>query len=250
MNPIATSALVFGFVFGGALLGMWLRVRLPEHHLSNESKDVVKLGVGLIGTMAALVLGLLVASAKSSYDERRGELTRMAANAILLDRVLAHYGPEAGQTRAMLKAAVARMLDETWSKSGRGDASKAPPIKGEPLFDGVQELAPRTDAQRALQTQAESMVISLGQTRWLLFEQSGSSISTPFLVVVIFWLAILFVSFGMFAPPNGTVIIAMVVSAMSVAGAMFLVLELDHPFSGLIQISSAPLERALAVLGR
>lgn len=249
MNPIATSALVFAFVFGGALLGMWLRTRLPEHHLSNESKDVVKLGVGLIGTMAALVLGLLVASAKSSYDERRGELTRMAANAILLDRVLAHYGPEAGQIRTMLKAAVARMLDETWSKNGRGDDSKASPFKGEPLFDGIQELTPRTDAQRALQTQAESMVISLGQTRWLLFEQSGSSISTPFLVVVIFWLAILFVSFGMFAPPNGTVIIAMVVSAMSVAGAMFLVLELDHPFSGLIQISSAPLERALAVLG-
>lgn len=250
MKSIEISVFVFAFVLGAALLGMWLRTRLPQHHLSDETKEVVKLGVGLIGTMAALVLGLLVASAKSSYDEQRGELTQMAANAILLDRVLAHYGPETGEIRVVLKTAVARMIDETWTKNGGAGASAATPVRGEPLFDGIQELAPRTDTQRSLQAQAQSMAISLGQTRWLLFEQGGSSISMPFLVIVVFWLSILFVSFGMFAPRNGTVIIALVVSAMSVAGALFLVLELDHPFYGLIQISSAPLEKALAVLGR
>jgi hypothetical protein len=250
VNPIEISAIVFGCAFGGALLGMWLRARLPAQHLTDETKDVVKLGVGLIGTMAALVLGLLVASAKSSWDQRRGELTQMAANTILLDRELAHYGPETGNIRGLLKVAVAKMIDETWARNGAAGGLDALPVRGEPLFDKIQDLTPRTDAQRTLQSQAESMAISLGQTRWLLFEQSGSSISTPFLVVVIFWLTILFVSFGMFAPLNRIVVIAMVVSAISVAGAIFLILELDHPFSGLIQISSVPLERALTVLGR
>jgi len=240
------SALVFACAFGGALLGMTLRALLPEQ----ETKDVVKLGVGLIGTMAALVLGLLVASAKGSYDTRSSELTQMAANAILLDRVLAHYGTETIQTRKLLKAAVARMIEQTWSSDGPAAGPSSLPSVAEPLFDQIQNLAPRTDAQRALQSQAESMAIALGQTRWLLFEQSGSSISTPFLVVVVFWLSILFVSFGLFAPRNWTVIVTLGVSAMSVAGAIFLILELDRPFSGVIQISPAPLTKAVAVIGK
>ena len=117
------------------------------------------------------------------------------------------------------------------------------------LFDKIQALAPRTDAQRALQSQAESIGISLAQTRWLLFEQSGTAISTPFLVVIVFWLGMLFVSFGLFAPHNATALVTLLVSAVSVAGAIYLILELDHPFSGLIQISSAPLRNALTVLG-
>jgi hypothetical protein len=250
VNPIGTSAVVFLCVFGGALLGMLLGVLLPEHHLSEDTKDVVKLGVALIGTMAALVLGLLVASAKGAYDERSNELTQMAANSILLDRVLAHYGPETKDIRGLLKTAVARMIAQTWGKDRAAANAGSPPVQGEPLFDKIQDLEPHTDAQRALQSQAQSIAISLGQTRWLLFEQSGSSISTPFLVVVVFWLSILFVSFGLFAPRNGTVIVTLLVSAMSVAGAIFLILELDHPFAGWIQISSAPLSKALAVIGR
>lgn len=93
------------------MLGMWLRSVLPEHCLNADTKELVKLGVGLIGTMAALLLGLLVASAKSSYDARSSELTQMAANAILLDRTLAHCGPETGATRSILKIAVARTID-------------------------------------------------------------------------------------------------------------------------------------------
>jgi len=112
------------------------------------------------------------------------------------------------------------------------------------------DLVPRTDAQRTLQSQAESITINLGQTRWLLFAQAGTAISTPFLVVVVFWIAMLFVSFGLFAPRNATAIVTLLVSAISVAGAMFLILGLDTPFSGLMQISSAPLRSALAVLGR
>jgi len=242
------SAIVFACVFGGSIVGMLLRPILPQQHLNADTKDVIKLGVGLIGTMTALVLGLLVASAKGAYDTRRAELTQMAANTILLDRVLAHYGPETAEIRGLLKVAVANMINQIWAQSD--EASATPSALREVLFDKLQELAPRTDAQHTLQQQAETMAISIGQARWLLFEQSGSSISTPFLIVVVFWLSILFVSFGVFAPPNATVFVTLLVSAMSVAGAIFLIIELDRPFSGVIQISSAPLHNALAVLGK
>lgn len=248
MNPIEVCAIVFCFVFGGALIGMWLRTILPEHHLNADTKELVKLGVGLIGTMSALLLGLLVASAKSSYDQRGGELTQMAANILLLDRVMAHYGPATAETREILKTAVARMIVQVWSDDAKQNVFQSP-AGMEVVFDRLQDLVPRTDAQRMLQSQAESIMINFGQERTLLFAQGGSSISTPFLVVVVFWLTVLFVSFGLFAPQNATAIVILIVSAISVAAALFLILELDHPFSGVIQISSAPLRTALSSLG-
>jgi hypothetical protein len=249
VNPVEVSGIIFSCIFGGAMLGMWLRNVLPKHHLDAETKDLVKLGVGLIGTMAALLLGLLVASAKTSHDTRSGELTQMAANTVLLDRTLAHYGPATGEVRSILRTTVARMIDQVWAKNG---TDGAPPGQGsgELLFDKLQALVPRSDAQRTLQSQAESLAINLAQTRLLLFAQSGSSISAPFLVVVVFWLSMLFISFGLFAPRNGTAIVTLLLAAISVAGALFLILELDRPFSGLIQISSAPLRNALSALGK
>ena len=230
------------------MLGRWLRGVLPQHHLDAETKDLIKLGVALIGTMAAMLLGLLVASAKSAYDARRSELTQMAADTILVDRVLAHYGPETGEARGLLKATVVGMLGRIWGNNGKDEGP--PQVRNEILFDKIQELVPQNDSQRAIKSQVESMAFNLGQMRWLLFEQSGSSISVPFLVVVVFWLSTLFVSFGLFAPRNATAFFTLLISALSVAGALFLILELDHPFSGLIQISSAPLRNALSVLGK
>ena len=249
MSPLENSSVIFVCVFASAMLGVWLRGVLPASHLDAETKDLVKLGVGVIGTMAALLLGLLVASAKSAYDVRSNELMQMTASTILLDRSLKHYGPETGEMRRMLKISVARMIDQFWPKDGSG-GSNLSLTGGETLFDELQALVPHSDAQRTLQSQAESIAISVGQTRLLLFAQSGTSISAPFLVVVVFWLSILFLSFGLFAPRNATAIITLLLAAISVAGALFLILELDHPFSGLIQISSAPLHNALSVLGK
>ena len=243
--------IVFACVFGGALLGMFLRTALPEHHLSTDSKDVVKLGMGLLATMAALVLSLLIASAKSSYDTQRSELTQLSANVILLDRVMAHYGPETKDARDLLRRTVARALERMWSKDGSRPAPLEPAAAGEErLYDKIQALSPRNEAQRSLRAEALRISTDLGRTRWLLSEEAGGSIPVSFLVMLILLVAVIFISYGLFAPPNATVIATLFVCALSVSGAIFLILELDRPFAGLIQISSAPLRSALANLGQ
>jgi hypothetical protein len=247
MSSTTISLIVFACVFGGALLGIFLHAVLPQHHLSNESKDIVKLGMGLVGTMAALVLGLLVASAKGSYDTQSAELTQMSANIALLDRVLALYGPETKETRALLRGAVARVLDQMWSSASLSVPTAA---GGEILYDKIQGLSPKNDTQRSLQGQALSMAMDLGKMRWLMYEQAITSVSMPLLVVLVLWLTFIFISFGLFAPFNATVVSSLFVSALSVSGAIFLILEMYTPYAGLIQLSSAPLRAALAHLGQ
>jgi len=250
MSSITISCIVFGMVIGGVLLGMVLRARLPEDHFSQDSKEVVKLGMGLIGTVAAMVLGLLVASAKSSFDAQRNGLSQLSANVSLLDRILAHYGPESKQCREQLRDNLAALLDQLWPESRDHAVQMEPTADSESLYERIQGLTPNTDAQRSLQAAALKTAVDVAQSRWLLSAQKGSSIPVPFLVVLVFWLALLFTSFSMFARPNATVIVALLLCALSVAGAIFLILELDRPFDGLIQLSSDPLRRALAQLGR
>lgn len=250
MTPIGVASGIFGCISGGALGGMWLQSKLPQHHLSSDTRELVKLGVGLVGTMSALVLGLLVASTKASYDTHRAEVTQIAANTILVDRILAHYGPEAADARASLREAVARVLRGGASTDRLKATGLDPNVAQEVTFDRIQALIPTSDRQRTLQSQAESLMINIGQTRWLLFAQSGTAISAPFLLIVVLWLTMVALSFGMFAPRHGTAVVALLVCALSVAGAIFLVLELDQPFSGLMRISIQPLRDALALLGQ
>jgi len=243
--------IVFACVFGGALLGILLHAVLPEQHLSAESKDIVKLGMGLVGTMAALVLGLLVASAKGYYDAQSAELTQMSTNVVLLDRLLAQYGPETKEARTLLRGAVDRMLDQIWSKGGARASGLQPPFAAaEPVYAKIQGLSPKDDAQRSLQSQALSIAMDLRKTRWLMYEQETRSVSLPLLVILVLWLTIIFISFGLFAPFNATVVSSLFASALSVSGAIFLILEMYRPYSGLIQISGAPLHAALAHLGQ
>ena len=251
MNSNVIRLIVFVCIFGSALLGMVIRAALPEGHLSAESKDSVRLGIGMIATMAALVLGLLVASAKSFYDAQSSELTQLSANVILLDRGLAHYGPETKEVRELLRGAVARTLDLMWHQDHQQNSEMTPTAAGgEVLYDKIQALSPTNDVQRALQAQASSMAVDLGKLRWLMFEQGTTGISLPLLAVLVFWLAIVFTSFGLFAPPNATVISTLFLCALSVSGGIFLILEMYTPFQGLMQISSAPLREALAHLGQ
>ncbi len=248
MSSLAIGLIVFACVFGGAVVGMVLRSVLPKHHLSDESKDVVKLGTGLIATMAALLLGLLVSSAKGVYDTQSNELTEMSGKILLLDRILAHYGSEARDVRALLRQSVSRAIERLWELNLPVSAPPTAP-EAETLWDSIQELVPTTEPQRALQAEAQRLCAELGRTRMLLFAQQSSSISLPFLIVVVCWIAIIFASFGLFAPRNLTVITTLFLCALSVSGAIFLIVELNYPFRGLMQLSSAPLRNVLAVLG-
>jgi len=243
--------IVLACVFGGTLLGMALRLILPERHLGADSKDVIKLGMGLTATMSALVLALLIASAKSSYDAQRNELTQLSANIILLDRVLAKYGPETKVARNLLHRSVVRLIAQIWPEHSASAAELDPTaIQADILYDTIEEFSPQNETQRSLKAQAQKMTIDLAQTHWLLFEQRGSSIPMPFLILLVFWVTIIFLSFGPFAPPNATVVATLFLCALSVSGAIFLILELDTPFGGLIQISETPLQKALAHLGQ
>ena len=251
MSSTIISLIVLAFVFGGALLGILLHAVLPQHHLGNETKDIVKLGMGLVGTMAALVLGLLVASAKGSYDTQNAELTQLAANVTLLDRVLAHYGPETKETRDLLRSTVVQVVDQIWPKDGPSAAPAAPQSSGgEILYDRIQKLSPKNDAQRSLQGQALSIAMDTGKLRMLMFAQATGAVSIPLLVVLVLWLTIIFISFGLFAPFNATAVCSLFVSALSVSGAIFLLLEMYTPYVGVIAISGAPLRAALTQLGQ
>ena len=251
MSDNAIALLVLACIFGASLLGMLMRPALSQHHLTADTKDSVKLGMGLVGTMAALILGLLVAAAKSAYDTEKNEVTQMAAKLVFLDRVLANYGPESADTRVVLRRMVEGSISRMWPDERSHHAQLEPIGSGaEEVHKAIQKLAPRNDVQVSLKSQAVGVGSDLGQLPWLLFEQSGRSISMPLLIVVISWLAIIFFSWGLFAPSNIIAFAALLLAAVSVSGAIFLILELDQPFDGLIHISSAPMRNALARLGK
>jgi hypothetical protein len=243
MNISLTTTLISVCLFGAVVMGIRLRRVLPAHHLNADTKDAVKLAMGLVATMAALLLGLLVSSAKGSYDTVRSEVIQMAAKVTFLDRVLHLYGPEAAPLRAQFRTTVEEGTRQMWSREAAPSAATV--HSADALYVGIQALAPANDTQRSLKTQAANLAVELAQLRSLLRAQSLASISRPLLIVVVLWLVIIFFSFSLLAPPNATATLALLASACSVAGAIFLILEMDQPFSGLIHISSEPMLNAL-----
>jgi hypothetical protein len=250
LSPFGIALIVFVCVFAGAAIGIALNARLPDSHLEGPSAEVVKLVIGLIGTMAAVVLGLLIASAKSTYDTQASDVAQLSAGILQLDRLLANYGPEAKDARDSLRQDVIDNVEEIWPKDSVTSPSLAPleRAKAEAFYVSIQRLSPQSDAQRFAKSQALQVATDVYHTRLLMFAQQGSaiSISLPFLIVLVSWLILLFVGFGLLTPFNGTVVTALLVGALSVAGALFLILEMNHPYSGLMGISSAPLLDALA----
>jgi hypothetical protein len=251
LSSVAISFIVLGFAFGGALLGVYLRPRLPQHHLTADSKEVVRQGMALVSTMAALVLGLLIASAKGTYDAQAAALVESSARVVVLDRTLAHYGPEAKESRDLLREFVSFNLERTWPKNGASSPTlEAPSFSAEIVVDKIAALAPKDETQRALKSQALTIAWGIGQTRWLQYSQQALSISVPLLMTLVFWITVIFLAFGLFAPTNATVLISLFVSAASVSGAVLMILEFYRPYSGIIRLSSAPVRAALDQLGR
>lgn len=253
MNSWEIAAIVFACAVAGALVGMLLRSRLPEHHLVKDSQDVIRLTAGLIGSMAALVLGLLVAAATSSFNNQQSGFQQLAANIVLLDRALAHYGPAAKPARDALRSSTQLLINRLWPADGQPaaklDAAELTAV-GDTTHAAIRNLTPTNDQDRDTQSRAMGLAAEIAKIRWQLSESDDTSLPRPFFVVLTFWLTGLFLSFGLFAPRNITVLVALVIGAASVAGAVFLVVDLAQPYEGLIQISSAPLEHAFEQLGR
>ena len=249
MNTTFTSLIVLACLIAAVLAGRILRGLLPESHLSSETKDAVKLAMGLVATMSALILGLLVSSAKGSYDTERNEVIQMAAKITFLDRVLAAYGPEAAGIRTLVRGSVEEGIRQLWPGEMRRPAQVAPNVQaGNMVYIAIHSLSPHSDMQSALKTQAATLAVDVAQVRTLLAAQSVPSISKPMLIILVAWLVIIFLGFSVLAPPNATAILALMLSALAVSGAIFLILELDEPFGGLIGISSEPMVNALQQL--
>jgi hypothetical protein len=254
MSPLAIAGIVLVCIFGCAMLGVLLRHRFPDEHLNADTKDVVKLVMGVVGTMTGMVLGLLVASAKSSFDSQRNGVSQLAANVVLLDRALEHYGPEAQEARASLRESVADIVHRMWPDepaAPRGEAtSTGDQGRYEELYNRILALQPKTDAQRATHAQALKIVHETAQMRQSLDSQRGNSIPPIFLVLMVAWLSITFAFYGLFAPRHATTFAVLFLGAFVVSSAVFLILELDQGFGGMIQISSAPMRTAMVQLGK
>jgi hypothetical protein len=253
VSAIAIACLVFVCCFGAALAGMVLHARLPDRHLDGNSKETVRLVMGLIATMAALVLGLLIASANSTYDTQATELQQMSADVAQLDRMLVLYGPEAQQSRNVLRQAVTAAHERIWA-TGSSQLVNLDPALGraqaDAFFAMLQNLAPKTAAQTRAQDTAWQLAASLTQIRMLMYQQLGKSVSWPLLAVLIFWVSVLFMGFGLFARFQISLIVTLLIGALSVVGAIFLIVELNKPYSGLIRLSDAPIRSALATMDR
>lgn len=251
MNSLSVASIVLTSLVAAVLLGRLVRRHLPEHHLSGDSKDAVKLAMGLVATMTALLLGLLVSSAKDTYDTQRGEVIQMAAKVAFVDRAFALYGPEAAGIRAQFRHTVEEAIHRMWPRESSRPAQVGPDAAaGDALYEALQRLSPQTDLQRSLKEQLVSQATELGELQMLLLAQAVPSVARPLLIAVVGWLLIIFFTFSLLAPPNATTTMAFMVSALSVAGAIFLVLELDRPLGGWIELSSQPMANALKLMAR
>ena len=248
-NPITLSLIALACIISGILLGALLRSALPEQSLGGDAKDVVRLGTGLIGTIAALVPGLLIAAAKSSHDTQNAQVKQMTANIILLDSLLAEFGEEERVARELLRRVVVNLVNRVWQDSRINVVAPYEASSEAKAFNAqIQQLSSQTEVQQSLHARIIKMTTELWRTRLLLFTEKDDALPMPFLVVLVFWITIIFASFSLFAPPTPMVIGELLVFALSVTGAIYLILELSQPFVGLMQIRSDPLRNALLPL--
>ncbi|MBY3122716.1 bestrophin-like domain [Rhizobium laguerreae] len=253
MGSLLVGGLVFVFLSMATSIGLVVRGRLPDHHLNAESKDVIRLATAVVGTLSALTLGLLIASAKSSYDNAEVEMRTAAARVLLLDRVMAQYGPETDKARQLLRELIERRLSRGWTAETTDETSGNAPGEYQDI-EAVQavlrSLAPRGAVQHALQARAVEVSGMMAEAHWLLVESGEEGLPWAFVTVLVCWLSLLFATFGLQAPANLTVLSILLVCALSVAGAIFLVSDMANPYLGLIRVSDAPLQSAIERLGK
>jgi hypothetical protein len=253
MGATNIALIVLFFAFGGSILGLWLRTKLPDYHITVESKEAIKLALGLVASMTALVIGLMVAAAKDNFDSQELAMRQSVTQVLMLDRMLANYGPETEEIRASMKDMVAARIADVSSK--KHPSVKTLDISGsvsrtERILFKIQALSPKTEAQQWFRSQAVEYMSGIMQTRWAILERIGNSIPIAFLIILICWFTFIFISFGLISSRNVTILAVFFVCALSVSTAIFLILEMDSPFGGIIKVSAAPLRFAVSYLGQ
>ena len=249
---IASSA--FGFIFGAAILGFIVQGLLPNHHFSSESKDAAKLGAGLVATLAALILGLLISSTKGTFDQISTLMNQVAANYVHLDRLLCDYGPETAPIRNELHTALETKIREIWPEESKGAAPVPHSRQTKSLFEqlavATSSLKPTTPLQTRLQGNALQLEDELLHERWMIEEVSQGGVPPLLLLIPVIWISFLTFLYALFSPRNLTVITVLLCCSLSIGGAIFLIDEMATPLDGKIKVSSASLRLALDNLGR
>jgi hypothetical protein len=248
MSTALTAALMFTCLVAAVLLGQAASRRLAEHHLAPDVRDTVKLSLGLVATMSALLLGLLVSAAKGTYDSQRDQVDELAAKVATLDRTLALYGEESAAARQELRATVENAIARAWPENGAGSSDLRPDVRsGDAIYNAVQQLVPVGPMQADLKNRAAGLTFELADARALLVSRALARVSTPLLAIVVTWLVLILFGFSLLAPRNPVATAALLAAAAAVCGALLLLLEYYTPFEGLIRISSDPM---FAALGR
>jgi len=252
---VAHSMLIGGLLlagtFGSTLLGWKLQVSMPDDVLSADLKDVLKVIIGVLGTLSALLLSLLINSARSSYDQQHQEIMELSAKLLSLDRTLARYGPEAVPMRRDLKSLVGKSVEELWPADSAVPAKLEAPMTEEVWVRSLQALVPKSESQRLDRDQAVGLATDVLNLRWLLYEQSGGAIPGMLLAVLGAWFVLIFLCIGLISPrkSHGLLRALVLSSCLSVSAAMVLGLELDRPFDGILRVSGEPVRKALSHLG-
>ena len=248
MSSTAAFLVSFASILIGAAIGMGLKRLLPAGVLDGGSKEAVRLGAGFLSTLSALVIGLMIASAKNSYDTQNTNIRQLGANVVLVDQMLLKYGPETKTARTLLRELISTAASRIWQENAERNRHEPTFVvsgTADRFYNAVESLTPANDEQASLKSRIVQATTEIGRTRVLVFTQSDNAIPVPFFIVLTFWLVVIFASFSVFAEPSPIVIASILVFAFSVSSALFLIVDLSQPFDGLMQISNHHLHAVL-----
>jgi hypothetical protein len=247
MSPFLVALVIFLLMILGTVLGLALNPILEAHHLSENYKDLLRGNRSVIVQLLAVTLGLLIAQSLSSFEQKSGVLKTQASNIITLDHVLKQFGTGAEKAKAELHKAISDEIAKIEATAeDEDDAShEVAKIAMEPLRVSLLNLSPKNPTQDYLKTRALTLGEEIISARWKIYEQMNSEIQWPLIAVFVFWLVTVYFSFGVLTPRDGVLIAGLFLSALSLAAAAYLVIELDTPYQGLVSISSKPLHSAI-----
>lgn len=251
MASVAILILVFGATLAASRVGAKIARLLPQTHLTPEARHSAHVGIGMLATLLALVLGLLITSAKHSFDDRQGELLRISSTVVLLDRALVGYGEGAAPARMLLRQLFAGVHRRIKPEEGVQAKASSPMDSLNALTQlqhTVLHLPVNNEVERWYQARAMQLTAEIAQDRVLMVEQHHSTVPVVLVVVVSVWVILIYLGLGVFGVRNRTVNTVLDVCALAFACAIFLVIELDTPYAGMVGVSTEPLGRAAQAL--